>query len=390
MTGSLGDEDEGGRRVLARAALLVAAAGLIAACGDATAPAAACGDLPYFTALPVLASEIKVTTAIGNLGAPGHTLPTDHVGLYLNHEDVQVFAPGDVDVTQLRRTTYVTSPTRQGETDFTIDFRACREVEGWYGHVTALTDAFPANPGWRDCNTYSTSDETVQTCIARPAGIRLTAGQHVGFAGMNAAALALDFGLLDSRVHHFYVSEWRIPPPSRRAVCPYEYFDAASQATLFGLMRDAYFPASFPAGTPRCGAMEVDVANTAQGIWAEQGVTSAVAGNETQYITLANDPYRPQERLGLSLGPATLGATVGITQRQTSGRVNRAFSDVGPDGLIYCYSRLNQPMTSSWFISLSVSNMLTIRRVAHAVGASPCGNDPSTWSFGANTLTLVR
>ena len=46
------------------------------------------------------------------------------------------------------------------------------------------------------------------------------------------------------------------------------------------------------AGEPCCGTMEVDVAGTAKGVWAESGV-GPVAGDECGYITLADYPYRP-------------------------------------------------------------------------------------------------
>jgi hypothetical protein len=174
-------------------------------------------------------------------------------------------------------------------------------------------------------------------------------------------------------------------------VCPYEYFDVPNQNILFGLMRDPSAAGGVASGTPRCGTMQVDVSNTAQGVWAELGITTPLAGNETRYITLANDPYRPQERLALSLGPTVLGATVALTtSRQSSGRVNRAFDQVGPDGLIYCYAAFNQA-TRSWFVSLSSIQRLSVRRLDHSAGASPCNADPSTWTMvGANTLILER
>ena len=377
---------------IARASAAVLCTLAVIACGgDSTAPAAECGDPPYLSALPAASADINFTSTHSGYGAPGHTLPTPHVGIFMKHVNVPIYSPGKVEVVQLRRTTYVTSPRRQGKSDYTIEFRLCRDIQGWYGHVTTLTDAFPSDPGWRDCQTYSTSDETVQSCFARPAGVTLTAGQQVGTAAMSAelGLMALDFGLLDNRVNHTFISPWRFPQPLFHAVCPYEYFDTANRDVLIGLMRDAFSPAPLTPATPPCGTMQVDVPNTAQGIWVETGVTTPVGGNETQYITLANDPYRPQTRLSLSLGPTILGATVGIVGRETSGRVNRVFSDVTADGLIYCYTSVT-PSVRSWFLALPTSTTLSIRRIDHAAGASPCLADPGTWSFGSNTLSMVR
>jgi hypothetical protein len=132
--------------------------------------------------------------------------------------------------------------------------------------------------------------------------------------------------------------------------------------------------------------MQVDMANSAKGVWAVAG-TQPVPGNETNYVTLANYPYRPQEFLALSLGPAALGARVAVVSRQNSGRLNRAFDQVTNDGLIYCYGPDAASPVMSWLIGLNGPNSLRIRQVPHALGASPCSGDPSTWSLtGAVSL----
>jgi hypothetical protein len=34
--------------------------------------------------------------------------------------------------------------------------------------------------------------------------------------------------------------------------------------------------------------------------------------------------------------------------------------------------------------------VLTIEKVTHAAGATPCGADPSTWSFSGAALAFIR
>ena len=66
------------------AALLLAAASLLGACGgdSITGPQAeSCGAGPYFTVLPAAASELAYVAIFGGVDAPGHTLPTAHGGL---------------------------------------------------------------------------------------------------------------------------------------------------------------------------------------------------------------------------------------------------------------------------------------------------------------------
>ena len=82
-----------------------------------------------------------------------------------------------------------------------------------------------------------------------------------------------------------------------RCVCPYELFDATIREILFSVLIDLGRPAEAPSGQPRCGSMEVDVVGTAKGVWAEIGGSGRVEGDETRYITLANHPYRPEEKL---------------------------------------------------------------------------------------------
>ncbi len=368
---------------------------VLAACGgdSISGPAGeACGPGPYFTVLPAAANDIAAISVIGGLGAPGHTLPTPHAGLFLARENVPIRVPGDMAITELRRVTYLQSPTRQGERDYAVNFQVCSEVTGWFGHIVTLAPTIPtASIEWRNCETYSTSDERVESCLARPRDLRLSAGDALGTGGLSAARgfLAVDIGLLDTRVRHTYVSPGRFSLGQLHAVCTWEQFDAANRSVLFSKLRDLARPGVAPAGEPRCGTLQVDVAGTAQGVWAETGVSGPVQGDERRYITLANYPYRPQDELALSLGPANLGPFVAVVPRRSSGRVNRAFDQVRADGQIYCYTQAEAP-TFSWFVSLTSDTALRIERVTHAVAASPCAADPGTWRFGGGAVSMVR
>jgi hypothetical protein len=363
---------------------------VLGACNSPTSGGAACEDPPHFTVSPVAMDDLNAITVIGGLGAPGHTLPTAHAGIYLARPAVNVSSPGNIEITRLRRVTYLTSPLRQGATDYAVEYRICQDITGWFGHVTTLSSSIPASAlNWGDCSTYSTADETVQTCSSSPRNLTLTAGEVMGTAG-TSFALGLDVGLLDARVNHYYVSPSRFPPPTFHSICPWEQFDGPTQSLLFSKLRDPGQGLAPASGTPRCGTMQVDVNGTAKGVWVEQGVTGQVAGDERRYITLADYPYRPQDRLALSLGPTTLGATVAVVPRLTSGRVNRAFEHLTADGTTYCYGPGGVGNRSSWFISLSSATGLNIEQVVHAFGASPCLADPSTWAPGSARVMMVR
>jgi hypothetical protein len=199
----------------------------------------------------------------------------------------------------------------------------------------------------------------------------------------------IDLGVLDDRVTNFYISPHRFGG-TNHAVCMWEQFDEANQAVLFSRLQDPLRPHVTPTGEPRCGTMEVDVPARAKGVWAGTGV-GPVAGDERGYMALADYPYRPQLELALSLGPEALGARLAIVERETAGRVNRAFEDVGPDDMIYCYGpQVNGSTGSSWFVQMTSATQLRIEHVERAPGDSPCDDDPATWSFGPSAVSMVR
>jgi hypothetical protein len=381
---------------------------------DSTAASAECGPLPYFTVLPVPAANIAWVDVIGRLGAPSQTLPKGHTGAMLNTMGTPVVAPGNITIDRLRRVRYLASPFREGEEDYAIFFRVCKDVTGHFGHVITLDGStFPADIPWSNCQTGSTSDETIESCEIDGGGMAVSAGQPLGTAA-GMVGMALDMGLIDERVSPFFASPGRYPGNFKHYVCPFEYYDEAGQSAFFSKLFDPANPGPPPPGTveprlpkpadpsnplpgeePRCGTLEVDVAGTAQGVWAETAAPLSVASEQHRFITLANNPYRPQTELALSLGPDALGAGVFRAPRQTSGRVNLAFDQVTGDGVIHCYfpSGLSGPgsqQDASWFIALQANGSLKIERVAHGEGSSPCSAEPSTWAFGGNAMVMVR
>jgi len=368
-----------------------------AACGgdsDLTGPAAeGCGAGPYFTALPAALADIDGISVLGGIDAPGHTLPTDHAGIFLRTEGATVFAPGAMQVTTLRRTTYLVSPSRQGHTDFSAFFQLCSAVSGWFGHLSTIAPVIPTpSGGWKHCQTYSTSTETVESCEAILDRVTVTAGTPLGTSGFSIALglMSVDFGLLDSRVNNNYVARWRFPEGTLRSICAWDQFDATNKAALYTKLGDRSRPSTVPAGEPRCGTMVVDVAETAKGVWALPSETQPLAGNETGYITLANYPYRPQDELALSVAPTTLGAMVAVVSRATTGRVNRAFEQVTNDGLVYCYGPDVRRQGLNWLLTLTSPTALKIRMVTATVAVpNICAADPGTWSMDG-AISMVR
>jgi len=372
--------------------LLVAA---VAACDigvKLVGPAAEnCGSGPLFTAMPVALTDINSISVFGGLDAPGHTLPTAHSGIFLRTEGATVLAPANMQITKVRRTTYVTSPNRQGKTDYSVQFNVCKQISGHFGHLTTLSSSIPiASSKWKECETYSTAIETIENCEASLEKMTLTAGQPVGTSGLSIALglMSVDIGLYDSRVSNAYIARWRHPQPTFTAVCAWDKFEPGFRDALYSKLRDQSRPIAVPGGEPRCGTMVIDVAGTAKGVWALPSETSPLQGNETGYVALANYPYRPEDELALSIGPSSLGGGRPVVRRANSGRVNRAFEQVTNDGLIYCYGPdVNSPGWY-WFLQLTGPNSLSMRNVRGSA-VDLCQTPTATWTMTGAT-TLVR
>lgn len=375
-----------------------------------------CGPLPYFTVIPLPEDKILATDVIGRLGAPMQTLPKRHPGVMLTERGVPIVAPGDIYLWTIRRNRYVVSNWRQGEEDYAVHFNVCKDVYGYFGHVGTLdSTTFPVVE-WEQCNTYETANETIEACEMFGNDMPIKAGQPLGTAGIPASD-AVDFGLMDRRANHLYAAPDRFDGEFRYAVSQFTYYDSASQDFFYQKLYDpgdAQTSAPSPGddrpgdhqplastglrpdwGEPRFGTMAVDVPGTAQGNWAEPGGDWSVVSEQHRFVTLANNPYRPSAELMLSLGPDSLGAWTYRAPRQTTGRVNRAFSDITPGSGIYCYfgGGLSGDMVThqtSWLVELLSEDSLRIERRTHAMDATPCTADPSTWAFGSGAMTLVR
>lgn len=342
-----------------------------------------------FSVLPVDMSAIANLTPIGNMGPPTHTLPTDHVGFYLNSGVMPLYAPGRIRIDSIGRAKYIISNFRQGKSDYSIKYSICNSMTGKLGHITTLRQDLDTivNGSTANCNTYQTADETIQSCIVSTR-VDLNPGDLIG--SVNGPA-AFDMGVYDSRVDYHYVKPDRYWYEENHATCPYQWFQKNLRDQLLARISDGV---TISTEQPVCGTMNVDVANTASGKWIQKNAPAVYQGDESYYAVLAPYPFNEQTRTGLAFGPAAL--TAGVNSHvdsyvnQASGRVNRPPTAIGPDGLIYCYVHDASVSTESYFVSLSPQEVLTVEKLVHAAGASPCSNAPGTWTFSSAALEFIR
>ena len=376
-------------------AIIGALAGLalVAACSKGSsgpsAPTSGCGSTLQFTVLPVPIGAIASATPVGNMNPPQHSVPTDHSGIYLNGTGIPLVAPGPLVVYSVNRARYVTSAFRQGTSDYTLNATACNGYQVVLGHIQAPVAAI-TNAATTDCQTYSTANETVESCRANNVAIPFAAGAAIGSVG-GVTSPSFDFGLYAGTNVNAFVNASRYTGQTLTAVCAYDAFTPDLKAQLYGLIG---YPGDHASGeAPQCGTMTVDVAGTAAGVWVLQSAPVNQAGDETNFLSLVPHPLYPQSAQVISAGLATLINTDAPPYDHlpalTSGRLNRRFRDVTGDGQVYCYVASLATSRESYMLRLSASNVLAIQKFAHAQGASPCAADPATWTITGST-TYIR
>ena len=345
---------------------------------DAAPPATDAGPSFTFTVSPVDESKIAYIIGMGTFGVPGHVIPNEHGGIFLNAQGVTLRAPGVLRIANLRRTRYLTSPTRQGEADYAIMYFAGTSEDGVFGHVTSLAPRFDALMTGLQCSNYSTDVETVESCSVNVNAVT-TPGEPLGTVG-GPTANVVDWGHHDANVTNPFANPSRYTPALLHTVCPYDRFEPTLRASLTAkLQRTA---------TPRCGEVAVDVPNTAQGVWVDARNAGSQLGDETSFITLAPQYDDPTNRLRLAAAPAGIGARQLDVVIENSGSRNRPFTTITPNGAITCYVEAGG--TASLFVALRTNGQLRVERVAHGAGSSPCNGDPASWAFSAAAMDFVR
>ncbi len=347
-----------------------------------------CPAGPLFTVLPVSASAIRFPTPIGSFNPPSHTVPSDHPGIYTTATGVPLVAPGNLHINEIFRTTYLVSAFRQGTSDYGIEYAVCGTVRGRIAHMPAVADSLASLLGAGTCSTYSTADEQVESCRF-PVDIHVSTGDALGTASTIVGG-GFDFGLYDDSHENYYVNPSRVHGGTLHAVCPYDYFEPTLREYFLSHVGDGTRTRT---DEPRCGTMEIDVAGTAQGLWVMESNPVQQGGDESFFVSLALDTITPSTRQVLSVGPPLLGPRLMNVITRHAGRVNRAFSEVGPDGLIYCFSP-DPPFVTfnySYFVSLGTDGILSIEKINHLAGSSPCFSVAApSWAFSTNRVRFIR
>lgn len=301
-----------------------------------------------FSVSPVDLSQVFEITPQGNIGPPGHTLPTDHIYVHINAgqtstRTIPLVAPADI---------YITDVGSSGE-EFSIGFALCKDILGYFFHVQGISDKLKEIRPQVSCAKEVLHHECKRTMgfVQASEQLGVVGGLHGNF----------DIGVYDFRKPLPFVNPLRYGNPTGKGFdrgrplyiqCPLDYYEP-------GIARKFYDKIKRTA-EPRCGKTMQDILGTLHGNWFISDATAQV-GWERQ-LAFVHDNTDPSQ------SAISIGGTISEPQKHvfiagTAGTNNRKFSDVTPDGKIYCYDlnsgKLLVQMTNATQIKVEVTSSCT-------------------------------
>lgn len=357
------------------------------------ANAQSCGTQQHFFSVDPLESDAYVQIdPLGEVNPAGHTFPTVHTYMILQDKTVprSVFSPGDITITQIN----VVESLTLNQQDYSFNFSLCPEVTGYLDHLSDLTDSILNQLGNNpDCQQYTVGTEEFRFCTHN-VDIPISAGALLGTVGIDSTmpSAALDFGLRDSRIEPLsYINPARLVNPDQLYVaCPYEYYEPGPAKA--GLMAKLAVARTEP---PRCGTVETDIANTAQGRWYLQGSSDF---SENDHLALVPSNSLPSAIGVLSVGNSNVGTDAYFFDFQDAGLINRRFSDIQPGNQIYCFDTLrnreatlqsgsSQAINGVLYLRLESSDLLQLQR---STSLNQCPTDTSGLIFDSSAVSFQR
>ncbi|MFM7392608.1 MAG: hypothetical protein ACKO2R_09185 [Actinomycetota bacterium] len=335
---------------------------LVSACGGANSDEikryeelAECpdGDV-LLSQFPLNEGDHGFIAPLGFLMPPAHVFPTMHMYVRVNGSEYQsngdvvlgnskpLIAPADMTVLEVRSMETITPDG--GWTEYDISFGICRDVIGRFGHVGSLAGALLAAVSAAPSNCYPEqrlpgfwTDRRYRLCPYE-LNVQVRAGDVIGSVGDRNAHL--DFRLNDFRKPElqFANQQWW-SPLEKHTACFLDYYPADMKARYYEILGVQHQDYTFQrTQEPRCGEVAVDIPGTAKGAWFFQ--LSGKMKNEGPHLAFVNDAVDPSMQT-ISMGESAMG--VGVPPGRYTftptddGLVNREFSQVTPDGNVYCY-----------------------------------------------------
>ena len=371
--------------------------------GRARGAGGSCEGNEFFTISPAELTDFTEITPLGNLAPSSHTFPTRHMYFHVRRPDpndpesvpakVPLVAPGKIWVTEIRSSTHLSEDPVY--TDYSIIFSPCQELTAYFNHVSSISDklmeAFNSSSG--RCSESETGGKKYRSCD-KSMKIELSAGEIFGTAGGIEGQSAFDLGATDYRIDALaFANPARWGNDTKHAVCPLDYFSSEVKTELFSRVGDDTFY-GFKARTvePVCGQVEQDKPGTAQGVWFVEGTKKTYP--EDQHLALVHDNYDPTRgvfSVGQAMQKSGLSSNTYYFDPEEGGLVNRDFSDIKPDGKVYCFEIKERSFSpQSEVLKTVIILELTSDTAMHMEkkSGSSCGTGP--WSFSSQATEFER
>lgn len=281
---------------------------------------------------PIDLNDVYEISPLGSINPPDHTLPTPHLYLHLGQPGGKKIyplkAPGEVYITELSGTKDLSN----GE--WTIKLGLCKDVFIYFGHVKELSNEIQSL--YRDvpCQVFSKQPENSCT---REKVHKVATGTLLG--GVGALQENFDFGAYDYREILDFANPSRYGDTQARGfarsrllstICPIDLYNETWRANFYKKIRRST--------EPKCGVVMQDMKGTLQGAWFyETGSATLEWEKQLSFSSDSNDPNKAVIAIGGIISePAKL-----TFNPSSTGFINRKFTEVKPDGNIYCYFQGN-------------------------------------------------
>lgn len=305
-----------------------------------------CGLNTQLTVAPLADDAYSVILPLGLLSTPQWVLPSTHVYYQLVRESpstggygppavADVRAPGDIRILRVDSSESIGGP--QGDyLDYEITFAPCRTRMYKLLHVSTLVpdlaDVFEAAAD-DDCTEYGSATAQYRLC-EKLLNVDITVGSIIGTTGGKVSS-ALDLEAYDLAGPSLpYANPARFRPDGDlrlKIVCPFDDFSGGLRESQLARLGGE---SQLRTLEPRCGESMQDIPGTAQGNWytGEPGAHS----DWSQQLGLLHDHIDPG-MAAISIGGKVMDHGVWNFRPESSGLVNRDFSDISADGKTYCF-----------------------------------------------------
>lgn len=300
----------------------------------------------FFDTLPIALDDFMAFRPLGFMSAPIHMFPAKHSSFSMTPlgktpVPKPVYAPGPGYVYEISQALLST-----GAAGYQVTIHPCNELRLYIGHLSSISDRLLAefNKAPAACHSYFEGTTTFTTCKRDKLNIPVASGELIA-TGPNAAGV--DFGLLDFRL-----------PPARFInlehydtyypfnVSPLEYFTPAVR-TAIESKTGHVFGDRMRTALPIGGTHMQDIAGKAQGNWFLPDKSHKNTADLSVFVGLSYDYVDPAEPV-MTLGTTVKGAKLGLYSYlpTVTGRINRQFKDIEPDGKVYCFENFKKGYTT--------------------------------------------